>query len=59
MDILDLTTEPTELLHGKHSEEQHHIDKTSVEVAALALKVKEAPYLYLHAQVSMCAWLGS
>ncbi|KAL3149921.1 hypothetical protein ABBQ38_013285 [Trebouxia sp. C0009 RCD-2024] len=52
-DILDLIEELTELIHhGKHTEEQHHINKTSVQIAALACKVKEAPDVYLHGQAA-------
>lgn len=52
-DIMDLIVHLTELMHGKHTEEQHHTNKTSVQIAALACKVKEAPDVYLHGQVSM------
>ena len=52
-DILDLIEQLTELIHGEHTEEQHHTNKTSEQIAALACKVKEAPDVYLHGQVSM------
>ncbi|KAL3149918.1 hypothetical protein ABBQ38_013283 [Trebouxia sp. C0009 RCD-2024] len=52
-DIRDLIEQLTELIHhGNHTEEQPYINKTSVQIAALACKVKEAPDVYLHGQAA-------